>query len=243
MPYLDVKDPAERLELAYLYPDGSVQELKNLVAVAKEVAPGVACRAVVVHAGDLPHVVPLLKETSVQPVAVIDFPDGLGGFRAKEDQACFAWRWGVKEADVVVNLRHVAERDKWAIMRECDGVRKYIPKIKLIAQIPYLLTADRNAIFWLIDFLSDVDVYCLKDWTGKRNFSSAANVDFSLTARRLYTSLIVHEIESRSLQLRLKIAGEINETNARAFLDEGADFLGVSYSKAKAVREALLQGK
>lgn len=240
MPYLEVKDPAERLELAYLYPDGDVRELENLVAVAKEIVPGVSCRAVVVQGGDLGYVLPLLKGTTVRPVVVIDFPDGLGGLHAKRDQARFAAQCGVREADVVVNLRHVAARDKEAIMRECIEVRKFnIPNIKLIVQIPYLCTTDRFAIPWLIDFLPDAGVYCLKDWTGKRNFSPAVNVDFSMSTRFYYASAIATYI--RSLPLRLKIAGEIDATNACALVDAGADFLGVSYGKAKAVREALLK--
>lgn len=240
MPNLIVDDPAERLELAYLYPDGGVDELKNLATIAKEIAPGASCRAVVVHAGDLQYVVPLLKGTTVRPVVVIDFPDGLGGLRAKKDQARFAAQCGVKEADVVVNLRYIARRDKQAIIRECEIVREYIPEIKLIAQIPYLWTANRHAIFWLIDFLPEAGVYCLKDWTGKRNFSPAVQVDFSTDTRLYYTAFIANYTAYHLPSLRLKIAGEINETSARAFVDAGADFLGVSYGKAKAIREALL---
>lgn len=240
MPYLKVNDPAERLELAYLYPDGGTEELKNLAAAAKEVVSGVSCRAVVVHAGDLQYVMPLLKGTTVRPVVVVDFPDGLGGLRAKKDQARFAAQCGVKEADVVVNLRYVAVRDKQAIIRECEIVREYIPEIKLIAQIPYLWAANRHAIFWLIDFLSEAGVYCLKDWTGKRNFSPAAQVDFSTDTRLYYTAYIANYTAHYLPSLRLKIAGEVNEINARAFKDTGADFLGVSYGKAKAIREALL---
>lgn len=241
MPNLRVKDPAERLELAYLYPDGDTQELKNLIAVAKEIAPGVSCRAVVVHAGDLQYVVPLLKGTTVRPVVVIDFPDGLGGLRAKKDQARLASQCGVTEADVVVNLRQVSARDKQAIIRECLTVREYIPNIKLIAQIPYLWTVNPHAVFWLIDFLPKAGVYCLKDWTGKRNFSPSAKVDFSTLMRLHYMVFLVNYMRLYTPLLRLKIAGEVNAENARAFVDAEADFLGVSYDKAKAVREALLR--
>lgn len=240
MPNLQVNDPAERLELAYLYPDGGVEELKNLATIAKEVAPGVSCRAVVVHGGDLQYVVPLLKGTTVRPVMVIDFPDGLGGLRAKKDQARFAAQCGVTEVDVVVNLRHIAAHNKQAIIRECEIVREYIPEIKLIAQIPYLWAADRYAIFWLIDFLPEARVCCLKDWTGKRNFSPVARVDFSVATRLCYTAFIANYMAYHLPSFRLKIAGEVNEINARAFIDAGADFLGVSYGKAKAVREVLL---
>lgn len=249
MPHLKVNDPAERLELAYLYPDGDTEELKNLAQAAKEIAPGIACRAVVVHAGDLQYVMPLLKGTTVRPVVVIDFPDGLGGLRAKKDQARFAAQCGVKEADVVVNLRQVLARDKQAILAECLAVREYISRLKLITQIPYLWKVNFNHVFWLINLLPEVGVYCLKDWTGKRNFSSATAAAYSFDERFSYTASIAAYLESKTSHggllvdgksPLLKIAGEVNETNARAFVDAGADFLGVSYGKAKAIREALL---
>lgn len=250
MPNLIMNDPADRLELAYLHPDGDAGQIKNLAETAQEIVSGVSCRAAVVHAADLWRLMPLLEGTAVRPAVVIDFPDGLGGFRAKKDQARFAMQCGVKEADVVVNLRQVLARDKHTVIAECRAVREYIPDVKLIAQIPYLWKENPHSVFWLIDLLPQAGVYCLKDWTGKRNFSSAANVGYSIEERLYYTRFIASYLEGKTRAggtlavdgkpILLKIAGEVDAKNAPLFIRAGADFLGVSYDKARAVREALV---
>jgi hypothetical protein len=137
-----------------------------------------------------------------------------------------------------VNLRQVSARNMGGITAELLAVREYIPHIKLIAQVPYLWQTDQEAILWLLDLLPKAGVSCIKDWTGKRTFS--VPVDTTVAVRTDYTNFIARHIILNNLPLAIKIAGEVDALNAGAFVKAGADFLGVSYQRAKSVRGALL---
>lgn len=235
MPNLKVTDPAERFDLAYLFANGGDKEIKELADTAKEAG----ARCAMVHVADLRRLVPLLEGSSVRPEVVIDFPDGLGGWQAKQAEARQADEDGAVGGDLVINLRYVAERNRRAIIDECHTVRYYLPEIKLISQIPYLWQTAQSEVYWLLDLLPETGVYCVKDWTTLKNFSM--EIDVSVDTRVAYTEKVAKFITVNKLPLFIKIAGGVDATNARRFVDAGADFLGLSYNKAKAVREALLQ--
>ena len=244
MPNLQVKDPAERFDLAYLFANGDAEEIKKLADTAKEFS----ARCAMVHVADLRRLAPFLEGSSVRPEVVIDFPDGLGGWQAKEAEARQAKEDGAVGGDPVINLRYVAERNRQGIIRECQLVRAQLDQVKLISQIPYLWQKDPNAIPWILDLLPEAGVYCVKDWTTRYNFyftkkkdGTAEKLDDTVDTRVLYTESMPDYITKHNLPLRIKIAGGVDATNAKRFVNAGADFLGLSYGKAKSVREALLQ--
>ncbi len=237
MPNFQVKDPAERFDLAYLFANGSAEEIKKLADTAKEFS----ARCAMVHVADLRRLVPLLERGSVRPEVVIDFPDGLGGWQAKQAEARQAAEDGAIGGDPVINLRYVAERNRRGIIAECQTVKQYLPEIKLISQIPYLWQKDRDAIPWLLWTLSEAGVYCVKDWTTRQNFNfpPEEKLDVSARTRIQYTEFMASYIVKNGLPLLIKIAGGVDASNAGEFIDAGADFLGLSYGKAETVREAL----
>ncbi len=238
MPNLEVKDPAERFDLAYLFANGNAEDITKLADTAKKFS----ARCAMVHVADLRRLVPLLEGGSVRPEAVIDFPDGLGGWQAKEAEARQARDDGAVGADPVINLRYVAERNRQKIIDECRTVARQGLEVKLISQVPYLWQKDRDAIPWLLDLLPEAGVFCIKDWTTRFNFNfpKEENLDVSVKTRLEYTETIARYIVSHALPLFIKIAGQIDHTNARQFVNAGADFLGLSHGKAEAVRKALL---
>lgn len=241
MPNLAVKNPAERFDLAYLYASGSKKSIEELAAVAREVVPGVSARCAMVHLADLEDLVMELGGSAVRPEIVIDFPDGLGGVDVKDTEARRGKELGAVAGDIVVNLRHVAARDKGKIIAECKTALRYMPEIKLIGQIPYLWQFDREAIDWLLDFLPEAGVYCVKDWTTRHNFLLPAGIklDVETATRVAYTEHIANYIVQHNLPLLVKVAGGVDAGNARSFLDAGADLLGISYGKAAAIYGAL----
>jgi len=238
MPNFETKHPAERFDLAYLYANGSVDEVKKMASAAKEIS----ARCAMVHVADLKVLVEELRGSSVRPEVVIDFPDGLGGSETKRAEASIAFGLGAGAGDTVVNLRHVASRDREAIIGECKEVKRHLKEVKLICQIPYLWQCDREAIDWLLELLPEAGVYCVKDWTTRHNFLIPAGekLDSSTETRVRYTEYVANYITKHNLPLLIKIAGGVDAANARAFIDVGADLLGLSYGKAKSVYEALL---
>lgn len=240
MPGLKVKDPAERLELACLYANDGETEIKKMASAAKEIVPGISARCAMVHPNDLKILVPLLEKTTVRPEVVIDFPDGKNDWETKEMIAKRAVKEGALGGDLVVNLSHVTKRKEGLLVSDCRIVQRQIPELKLIAQIPYLWQYDREAIPWLLDLLPESGVYCIKDWTTRQNFSPDKEIDVRTETRLMYTEYIAKYITKHNLPLLIKIAGKVDATNALSFKNAGADLFGISYPKAKAVREALL---
>lgn len=235
---MQVKDPAERFDLSYLFANGSAEDIEKLASTAKEIK----ARCAMVHVADLETLIPALRGGAVRPEVVIDFPDGLGGYWTKRAETKRASELRAVGADLVINLRHVAKRKCLEIMLECSAVSNYFPEIKLISQIPYLWQKDREAIPWLLDLLPKADVYCVKDWTTRQNFILPENETFdtSTDTRIRYTEFMANYIVTHSLPLLIKIAGKVDATNARQFVNAGADLIGLSHGKAKVVREALL---
>ncbi|MDO8600328.1 MAG: hypothetical protein Q7R73_01755 [bacterium] len=242
MPNLEAKDPAERFDLAYLFANGSQKEIKELADTAREIVPGVSARCAMVHVADLPLLKQYLFGSSVRSEVVIDFPDGLGGLRAKGAEAKSAEESLADGGDPVVNLRYVVTRNRLAIIAECEVVKRHLREVKLITQIPYLWQKDRDAIAWLLDLLPEAGIYCIKDWTTRQNFllPLGEKLDVAMETRVRYTAFMAEYIEKHNLPLLIKIAGGIDATSARALVNAGADLLGISYQKAKSVREALL---
>ena len=242
MPNLKVRNPAERFDLAYLYANGSEKEIQELASVAKEIVPGVAARCAMVHVADLPKLVKYLRGSSVRPEVVIDFADGLGGLEAKKAEAEAAALVGAVGGDPVINLRYVAERNKEKIIEECQAVKKYLPEVKLICQIPYLWQFDKESIIWILNLLPEAGIYCIKDWTTRQNFliPKETKLDIETVTRVKYTEFMANYIVNNNLPLLIKIAGGVRAHNARDFVNAGADLLGISYGEAKAVYNALL---
>lgn len=238
MPNFKPKHPAERFDLAYLYANGSSEEIKKMAAVAKEIS----ARCAMVHVADLSLLVGELKGSLVRPEVVVDFPDGLGSLDVKRQEAKIAAASGAVAGDTVVNLRYVAERNKEKIIEECLAVKESFKEVKLICQMPYLWQFDREAISWLLDLLPEARIYCAKDWTTRQNFLIPAGekLDTSTETRVRYTEYMASYIMKNNLPLLVKVAGGVDATNARAFVGAGADLLGLSYGKAKSVYEALL---
>ena len=92
----------------------------------------------------------------------------------------------------------------------------------------------------------------VKDWTSKETSLGGGRegkpfsklVDLSLRTRLEYTEWMANYIVKNNLRfkdrlLRIKIAGCVDATNAKQFLDAGADLLGASANKAQAIVEAL----
>ena len=242
MPNKKFDDPAERLDLAYLFANISREDIHKLAHTAREIVPGVSARCAMVHVAHVAALVKKLQGTSVRPEVVIDFPDGSGGLYAKQAEAFAASKAGAIGADIVVNMRHVIERDWESLLAECTVVRKYLDGVKLICQIPYLWHFDKGAIPWLIDYAMRAGLSAVKDWTTRQNFSLPVGktLDTSVETRLLYTEYMVGYIVRNNLPLVLKIAGGVDASNAKKFVDAGADLLGISYGKAASVREALL---
>lgn len=240
MPGLLVTDPAQRLDLAYLFANSDKRTIQELAETAQNIIPGVSARAAMVHLADLPTLISFLgKQSEVRPEVVIDFPDGAGGEYTKAAQAEMTRFWGASGADVVINLKLAADRSTpFYVHSELAEVKRYLKEVKAICQIPYLWQHDRAAIPWLIDCLTNAKIFCIKDWTTRQNFSTP--VDVTLDTRLSYTEYMAEYITTHNLPLLIKIAGGVDATNARSFINAGADLLGISYPKAKSVREALL---
>lgn len=247
---IDIKDPADRFDLSYVFAndysafDKNKSALAEMAEVAKEIVPGVHCRTAIVHPGEIRELVSLLKGSKVRAEAVIDFPDGLGGANTKEAQASFAASAGAIGADMVINLHKVKARDKKGLMEEFSAVTRNIRETKVIGQIPYLWQYDKNVIPWLLEMLPEAGVYCLKDWTTRvDNFLLPENeiLDHSDDTRFRYLEYMANYIDKYSLPILLKVAGRVTPLNVQSFVNAGAALIGTSYRKAPALRYALLK--
>lgn len=251
MKNITISDPADRFDLSYVFANNlsalgiDSNPLVEMARVARAVAPGVSCRAVLVHPGEIAELVPMLSGSNVRAEVVIDFPDGLGGAITKEKQAEYAARAGAVGGDIVVNLHAVQSRDKATILAELAAVRKHLPEIKVIGQIPYLWQFDRDAIPWLLEAIAEGGAYCMKDWTTRDNFllPDGVALDYSQESRLQYIAFMAEYIRSHNLPIVLKTAGRVTPENIQSFLNAGALLFGLSYRKAAPLREALLKAK
>lgn len=248
MPGMQVKDPAERFDLAYLFANGTSKDIEAMAKTAKEIG----AYGVVVHGDDLKTAIPPLRGSSIKTSLVLSFPDGRTGWRAKFHEAVQAGEDGATGIDLVVNLFHVAEKNTRGIIRDCSLIRRGFfegtkgeryPEIKLISQIPYLWTLPhgQDLIRWLIDLLPEAGVICIKDWTTRQNFSPDVKLATSVDDRVSYTRFIRDYIEKQKPKLLIKIAGGITPETAPALVEAGADILGISAYRAAGIREALLK--
>lgn len=236
-----MNNPAEKFDLAYLSADGNKEELTNLV----KTAVNIGARCAMVHVGDAKFVRQTLNKMSeespniVRAEVVIDFPDGAGGEGTKLYQARESALYKADGADLVINLRQVAERDKQGIIRELRAVLSYLPDSKAIIQLPYLWQYQMDSIPWLLDLLAEAGIKCVKDWTTRTdNFSKPVIIDDDI--RLAYLRYISSYIADKNLPLLKKIAGKVTAENAKKFLDAGADILGIGYKKAEDIKRALL---
>ncbi|QQG37873.1 MAG: hypothetical protein HYS26_04595 [Candidatus Kaiserbacteria bacterium] len=244
----DIRDPAERFDLSYAFANTYAalgkydNPLKEMSEVARAVAPGMPARCALCHPAEIEELVALLSGSPVRPEVLIDFADGLSGVEGKEAQAKVAKSAGAAGADVVVNLHAVQKRDKDTLMQEFAAVRKHLPEIKVISQIPYLWQFDRESVPWLLDVLAESGVYCVKDWTTRENFLLPPNttLDFKDDTRFEYLRAMRDHIVKKGYPLIIKIAGRVETTNVRSFINAGATLIGLSYRKAPTLREALL---
>jgi len=250
MKSINIKDPADRFDLSYVFANNFASFGKNKSAlvemceIAKNIAPGVHARAVLVHPGDIHETVSLLKGSPVRSEVVIDFPDGLGGAETKFVQAKVTKEAGAVGGDVVLNLHKVATRDEKGIRGELLSARKHLEEVKVIAQVPYLWQYDRESLPWLLPILAECGVYCLKDWTTRTdNFllPDGDELDYTLETRLGYIKYLSDYISSHSLPLILKVAGKVTKENVFSFVSAGAVLIGTSYRKAESLRKALLE--
>ena len=242
---IKIKDPADRFDLSYAFANNfSTLGISNdpLVEMVNE-AKKYNARSALVHPADIENLVCLLKGSNVRPEVLIDFPDGLGGVITKTNQAIFARNLGAVGADLVVNMHAVQNRDKKTLEAEFKAVTKYIKDVKAIIQIPYLWKYDKSAIKWVIKIASNCGIYCIKDWTTRENFllPPGEKLDFSDKTRLEYIEYMNNFITENNIPVILKIAGRVNENNAKLFVKKGADLIGLSYRKTKLLREALLK--
>lgn len=247
---IEIKDPADRFDLSYVFANNypslgwDKNALVEMSRVAKEISPGVHCRATLVHPGGIEEMALLLKGSQVRLEVVIDFPDGLGGAVTKAAQAQAASMAGAVGGDLVINLHLVSSRDKKGLLKEVLAVRQHLKEVKTIAQIPYLWQYDKDSVPWLLELLAESGVYCLKDWTTRvDNFllPDADSLDYSLDTRFRYLEYMANYIASHSLPLVLKVAGKVTAENVKSFVGAGATLIGTSYRKAPSLREALLK--
>src|SRR3989344_9542620 len=246
---IDIKDPADRFDLSYVFANNQPalgtdkNALVEMAGAAKETAPGVHSRAVLVHPGDVEERARLIKGSPVRLEIVMDFPDGRGGARTKSAQARAAKEAGAIGGDIVINLYKVAFRDKKGLLEEFAAAREYLDEVKCIAQIPYLWQFDKESIPWVLDILSEAGVYCMKDWTTRvDNFllPEGAQLDYAHETRMKYLEFMARYIHTHNLPLVLKVAGKVVPENVKSFINAGAVLIGTSYRKAPALREALL---
>lgn len=244
-----IKDPADRFDLSYVFANNfpalgkDKNALVEMAGVAREIAPGVHCRAVLVHAGEVEEMTELVKGSGVRSEIVIDFPDGAGGMVTKREQARAAKAAGAVGGDVVIDLHKVELRDRKGILEEFVAAREHLKEIKVIAQVPYLWQFDKESIPWVLDILAEAGVYCMKDWTTRvDNFllPDGVSLDYSHESRIKYLEFMANYISSGSLPLILKVAGKVTPENVKSFINAGAVLIGTSYRKAPALREALL---
>lgn len=247
MPGLIVKDPVERFDISYLHANGTAKDIEDAARSAKEIG----AYGVVVHGDDLKTVVRVLSGSRVKPSIVVSFPDGRTGWQEKYYAARQAGEGGAVGLDPAINLFCVLERNRDVVLRDCYILRdgffegtqgKTYPEIKLISQIPYLWTLPngKDLIRWLIDFLPEAKVSCIKDWTTRQNFSPDVKLATSVNDRVAYTEFIKKYIEERGLDLYIKIAGGITKESAPALVKAGADILGISAYRVPEIRKALL---
>ena len=236
-----MENPASKFDLAYLNADGNKEELLGLVKTAVKVG----ARCAMVHVGDAKFIRRALDDMngesphSVRSEVVIDFPDGAGGEGTKLYQAREAALYKVDGADLVINLRQVADKKKSAILRELRAVLSCLPDSKAIIQLPYLWRYHHDRIHWLLDILVEAEIKCVKDWTTRAdNFSKPVAVDDD--TRLAYLGYVSNYISGHNLPLLKKIAGKVTAQNAQKFLDAGADILGIGYKKAEDIKNALL---
>lgn len=244
MPNMPVRDPAERFDLAYLFAnDAAGFALKELASKAR----ALSARCAIARLADIAELSRLLRGSKVRPEVVIDFPDGLGTPRTRVVEAHEALIRGAVGGDLVINLHHVSEHSWAEITEDCRAVLQHVPQLKVIAQIPFLYRLGGSSLIRsVMDMLWDAGVYCIKDWTGRTDsFSSRELLDYSDETRVRYITEMAEHIVRNGLKIKgedmlIKVAGRIDHTNARRFVDAGADLLGLSYGKADAVRVALL---
>ena len=245
-----VKDPADRFDLSYIFANNfpALGEDRNalveMARVAREIAPGVHCRAVLVHPGEVEEMTELVKGSGVRSEIVIDFPDGVGGVVTKRAQARAAKDAGAAGGDIVINLHKVQFRDKKGLLEEFAAVRDHLAEVKVIAQVPYLWQFDKESIPWVLDILAEAGVYCIKDWTTRvDNFllPDGVTLDYGHETRIKYLEFMANYISSHDLPLILKVAGKVVPENVKSFINAGAVLIGTSYRKASALREALLK--
>jgi deoxyribose-phosphate aldolase len=244
-----VKDPADRFDLSYVFANNQPalgidkNALVEMVQIAKEVVPGVHCRAVLVHSGDVEEMASLIKGSPVRLEIVMDFPDGRGGAVTKGVQARVAKERGAIGGDIVINLHKVQFRDKKGLLEEFAAVKEHLNEVKCIAQVPYLWQFDRESIPWVLDVLAEAGVYCMKDWTTRvDNFllPEGKTLDYEHETRMKYLEFMANYISFHNLPLVLKVAGKVVPENVKSFINAGAVLIGTSYRKAPALREALL---
>ena len=245
---IDIKDPADRLDLSSAFANNyaalgkNVDPLVEMCEVARGVVPGVPARCALVHPAEIKELVTLLKGSHVRSEVLIDFPDGIGGVATKEVQARLAREAGAVGGDLVVNLHLVQKRDKKALLEEFLAVSRYL-ETKVIAQIPYLWQYDREAIVWLLDLLPEGGVYCIKDWTTRENFllPDGETLDYKQDTRLKYLEFMANYISQNDLPLVMKVAGRVTAENVASFVSAGATLIGTSYRKAASLRAALLK--
>lgn len=224
-----MKNAGKYLEPAYLYADGSDENLKELaVAVTKY-----KCRNAIVHLGDVPALKKYLDISRIKPV--VDFPYGRGGQLAKEPQMRLCFNLGCSGADVCVNLWNVLER-KWDwILDGVHGADR--AEVKAIVQLPFLWQYARKTIKPLLYSLVNHEIAVVKDWTTLMNFSQS--VDVPLPTRLAYLDYVRNIIDKKKMPLLIKIAGGVRAENAAEFFKHGADILGVSVPHVPAVYKVL----
>ena len=248
MQKIHFSDPAERLDLSYVFANSqnafgtNPDPIVEMCEVAKNIDNGNHCRAVLVHPGEIEQLIPLIKGSPVRPEVVIDFPDGLGGTITKRAQAEHAAKAGAVGGDIVIDLHKVKKRDRRGIVDECKTASSILGEVKAICQIPFLWQYDKEAVPWLLEALCEGGIYCIKDWTTRNNFllPNGETLDDSIPSRLAYVGYMSKYISKHALPLIIKVAGRVTDDNVKSFIDAGATLIGTSYRKASSLRTALL---
>jgi deoxyribose-phosphate aldolase len=112
-------DLASYLDFTLLKPEATEGDITALCTSAIELGTFAVCvsPSMVVTANGL------LEESDVKLASVVGFPSGAHFSSLKGLEATFASRQGAHEIDMVVNLRHIAEKDWESLGRDISAVR------------------------------------------------------------------------------------------------------------------------
>jgi len=109
---------AKIIDHTILKPDATEEDVKRVCREARQYGFASVC----VYQKFIPLVVKELEGSLVQPIAVIDFPNGAGSPMEKAKEAREAIKLGAKELDMVIDKGAIKKRDYLKVLNGIRGV-------------------------------------------------------------------------------------------------------------------------